>query len=206
MWENQDALADMQNYRSTSWVYWEMVGLYKELFVTFLLDSSRDIIYQVDAAGEGYYLKKGKPEWKPFEGNISKKAIQIPRKQAERLEENWNEPFWEKLEDDLKEGGYKLFSSPSRVLWIGIADRKLTLLRRDFSEECNGMILDGEYEFFYTLDEKDTYTLLKKLRLKHGLRKKLNTVLCAEFGVEDGYVKLKELCDSLEIVPGFFSC
>ena len=84
-----DALADMQVFDDTASSYWELVDLYKDVFVTFVYDRSEKIIYQLDTNSENYYLKKGDTEWHPFEGKISSQALVIPRSEAERLEDNW---------------------------------------------------------------------------------------------------------------------
>lgn len=85
-----DALADMQVFDDTADIYWDMVGLYKDVFVTYVYDQSEKIIYQLDTNGENYYLKKGDTKWYPFENEkISSQALVIPRSDAERLEDNW---------------------------------------------------------------------------------------------------------------------
>lgn len=88
-----DGLAELQTYPETVDIYWEMTNLYKELFVIYLVDDSKGLLYQLSANGEHYILKKGKPQWNKLEGNPSKKARLIGRKQAERIEDNWAEPF-----------------------------------------------------------------------------------------------------------------
>ncbi len=84
----QDALYEMQLYSNTAQAYWEMVELYKDIFVSFRVDKEKGLLYQICADGETYCLKKGNPEWKSYEGKISQKVEELPRKQAERLEEN----------------------------------------------------------------------------------------------------------------------
>lgn len=85
-----DALADMQVFDDTADIYWDMVGLYKDVFVTYVYDQTEKIIYQLDTNGENYYLKKGDTKWYPFENErISSQALVIPRSDAERLEDNW---------------------------------------------------------------------------------------------------------------------
>lgn len=84
----QDKLAEMQQYMETSEIYWEMVGLYKDLFVAYYLDEKRDIIYQYCADGTCYALTKGNPEWKAAE--LPSSLQRIKRFDAERLEDDWN--------------------------------------------------------------------------------------------------------------------
>ena len=89
----QDALSEMQNYEETRDVYWEMVDLYKDIFVTFYLDEDEEneAIYQVDASGEVYCCLRYEPKWEPFDEEIPGGAVIVPRKYAERLEENWQD-------------------------------------------------------------------------------------------------------------------
>lgn len=86
-----DALEEMRQYPETAGVYWEMTGLYKDLFVRYFVDDSKDVLYQVSADGEGYVMKKGKLQWKPLKTKVPQKARQIDRKEAERIEDNWTD-------------------------------------------------------------------------------------------------------------------
>lgn len=89
----QDALSEMQDYEETRDVYWEMVDLYKDIFVTFYRDEDEEneAIYQVDASGEVYCCLRYEPKWEPFDEELLETVSYIPRKLAERLEENWQE-------------------------------------------------------------------------------------------------------------------
>lgn len=89
----QDALSEMQDYEETRDVYWEMVDLYKDIFVTFYRDEDEEneAIYQVDASGEVYCCLRYEPKWEPFDEELPETVSYIPRKLAERLEENWQE-------------------------------------------------------------------------------------------------------------------
>ena len=84
-----DALVDMQVFDDTAKTYWEMVDLYKDIFVTFIYDQVDKIIYPLDTSGENYYLEKGDTTWHPFDGKIASHSLVIPRSEAERLEDNW---------------------------------------------------------------------------------------------------------------------
>ena len=183
-----------------------MVDSYKDIFVSCMVDKSKGLLYQICANGETYCLKKGNPEWKSYKGKISQKAEELPRKQAERLEENWNEPFYDKVDNDLQDASYELFSSESRHLEFHVTEHKLELCGHDLGELCRRFGEDGEYEFFYSLDVEATHFLLIQLRMKHGIRKRLVTILKEEFGVEDGAVRFVELCKNFGIEPGFHSC
>lgn len=53
------------------------------------------------------YLKvEEKPQWNKLDKNPSKKARLIGRKDAERIEDNWAEPFWAVYELDLSDATY----------------------------------------------------------------------------------------------------
>ncbi|MDO4531729.1 MAG: HD domain-containing protein [Bacillota bacterium] len=87
----QDKLDMMQNYMETSEIYWEMVGLYKDLFVEYYLDEERDIIYQCCADGTCFALQRKDPVWQ--EAAHPKHLPLIVRRDAERLEDNWRDVF-----------------------------------------------------------------------------------------------------------------
>ena len=89
----QNALSEMLDYEETRDVYWEMVDLYKDIFVTFYRDEDEEneAIYQVDASGEVYCCLRYEPKWEPFDEEIPETVSCIPRKLAERLEENWQD-------------------------------------------------------------------------------------------------------------------
>ena len=106
-----DGLDELQDYPETESVYWEMVSLFKDLFVTFAVDDEKGLLYQLCADGDHRVLKKGKPQWKELEGNVSKDARVLSRKDAERMEDNWAEPFWAVHELDLSDATYEVFRS-----------------------------------------------------------------------------------------------
>ena len=92
----QDALVNMQSLYACKGAYWEFVALFKDVFVTFFIDEERKTLYQVcEDLNEGYYLEKGNPCWKlilPEKRNkLPETAIQIARKDAENIEDHWNE-------------------------------------------------------------------------------------------------------------------
>lgn len=200
-----DALYELQHYADTEYFYWEMLGLYKGVFVIYSLDESKGVLYQENIAGEKYRLKKGKPEWTPYEGTTPKKAVTVNRKYAERLEDNWNEPFWETLERDMSDCSYSLYSSTSRSLDVLLSGRQLTFSGSDYGKECEMINGKDEYEFHYSVDEENTYALLMTLRNKSGIRYKLETVLKNEFGYDDGSVRFEQFCKNNGITYKFFS-
>ena len=92
----QDALVNMQSFYACKEAYWEFVALFKDVFVKFFIDEERKTLYQIcEDLNEGYYLEKGNPCWKlilPEKRNkLLETAIQIARKDAENIEDHWNE-------------------------------------------------------------------------------------------------------------------
>ena len=107
-----DALYGMQDVPGCEKAYWELTGLFKDVFVKYYLDRKNDIIYQTCDTGTTYYLKKGNPMWndavaelsedisanittddKPHFYNlhvIPEDAELITRKEAELTEDIWN--------------------------------------------------------------------------------------------------------------------
>ena len=87
--ELQDALNDLQFDDAACGVYWEMVGLYKDLFVTFYADFEEKKIYQAACHGETVVSCREDGAWLHYEGEIPATAVQLPRLKAERLEDLW---------------------------------------------------------------------------------------------------------------------
>lgn len=174
-----DGLAELQNFPQTEDVYWEMNRLYKDLFVSFLVDDSKGVLYQVGADGTKYILKKGKPQWNLFEKNVPRKARVISRKEDERLEDNWAEPFWEVHELDLSDASYELVRGEESFLWLEIKESEGLF-------HVEAVALDDPRESAYQMDAHNTRRFLIQLRLKHGTRNKLSTILKKEFGREEG--------------------
>ena len=84
-----DGLAELQDSPETEDVYWEMTGLFKDLFVRYFVDGSFTSLYQIGDEGSQYILKKGNLQWEPFRGEIPAGLQQVSRKAAERMEDNW---------------------------------------------------------------------------------------------------------------------
>ena len=179
-----DAFYEMQNYPETEELYWEMNTLYKDLFVRFYIDEEKGLLYQADAGGELHVLKKGKPEWKMQTATVPKNAQEIHRKYAERVEDNWNEPFWEAHHYDLMDGEYVLRQDEEHPTIFAILDNTASI--------SNGKII-------YELDESDTQRFLVQLRLKYSARNRLQTILEKEFGGEDAMEKFKNFCEAVHV-------
>lgn len=194
-----DGMGELEGFPETSGVYWEMTALYKDLFVAYYLDDAKGLLYQISDDGTNVVLKKGRPQWKPLEGNISKKAQRIERKYAECLEDEWAKPFWELHDKDMEDGVYELYSGEGRSLYADMNEQSFTLHGEDWGEDCKVMNGKTEYEFHYTLDNYGTHRLLTQLRLEHGLRNKLETILKKEFGCDDGPMKFQDYCNSHDI-------
>ena len=71
----EDGLLDLQDYYDTKRCYWEYNGLYKDLFVIFVVDEDKGLLYQLNVDGEDFVLKKGKPEWLPLEALFNSKWL-----------------------------------------------------------------------------------------------------------------------------------
>ena len=107
-----DALYDMQFIPECEKAYWELTGLFKDVFVKYYLDKKNDVIYQASDNGAVFYLKKGSPVWNDAIAGVAKDisedvsadnkphfydATPIPRdaelitrKEAELTEDIWN--------------------------------------------------------------------------------------------------------------------
>lgn len=88
--EIQEALEELQHYKETAAAYWEMVDLYKYLFVNYYYDSTSKTLYQISAHKEGYKFEKENPVWVSFEGELPETASETSKYDAERLEDAWS--------------------------------------------------------------------------------------------------------------------
>ena len=173
-----------------------MTALYKDLFVEYFVDDNKGILYQISADGESVVLKKGKPQWNPLENGVSKKARPINRKEAERIEDNWAEPFWSVHELDLSDAIIELSRADSQFIFAEIRDGELM-----FRGEINEVNENGEFsrEIAYSLDCDNTHRFLTQIRLKNGTRNKLSTILKKEFGNENGVELFLNYCKEYQI-------
>lgn len=89
--EIQDGLEELQNYTETRDIYWEMVDLFKDVFVDFFLDEDNGRIYQVCADGQQRMYVREDAKYVAYQGEIPETAELVHRKFAERIEDNWRE-------------------------------------------------------------------------------------------------------------------
>ena len=194
-----DGLDELQNYTETEAVYWEMTGLFKDLFVTFLVDEDKGLLFQLCDDGDHHMLKKGKPQWLPLERSIPKAAHRIPRKIAERIEDTWAEPFWAVHDLDLSDAVYQLYNDQKRGLFIEIKDGSLVFNGEDVDTGERGLDVERPLDVHYILDSDQTHRFLVQLRMKHNTRNKLSTILKNEFGSYDGAQTFLEYCEKIGV-------
>ena len=212
----QDALWDMQLYEDTADAYWEMVGLYKDVFVRFywFLDFAPPGVYseflaQVPAHEGPHLLAKGNIQW--FMGSFDPNELEeseyreISRKELEAIEDRWNEPFWECIETDLRAEAIKLVSGKSCHVEIRILNGKLTLDGEEYGSACERINGKDEYEYHVSLDEDNTKRLLVQLRMEHGIEMTLPEMLKTAFGTKVPSTKLMDFCKEREIEYSFSS-
>lgn len=195
----QDALFDMQSDPACAAVYWEMVSLYKDLFVRFFYDADAQSLYQVCADGARFRLDKGDPEWKPDENRLPSTAQRVERTVAEKTEDDWSAHFWAMHSRDMEDACYPLFASGRRAFDICIRDRELVLHCEDLGPECEVMTGRNDYEFFVRLPEEDTHRFLVRLRLETDLDAPLSELLKKHFGEDDGPQKFEAFCTRSQI-------
>ncbi len=195
----QDALYEMQLFPTTKDVYREMVGLYKELFVSYYLDVTQRVLYQSCVDGSTYFLEKGKPQWNTTDNIIPFSANQISRKDAETLEDLWGEPFWAVHNLDLKDNLYELFSSPSEYRYMLLKNKALHFHSEDRGDSCIPMSGTTHYEFIYSLEEEATKYFLVQLRLQHGIDNPLADILKELFGSPSGHMAFQKYCTKLDL-------
>jgi len=91
--EMQDALYDLQFDDNARLVYWELVALYKDLFVEFYADPDNRMLYQAACGMQTFVFYHEDGMWEPFEGDLPDNVVRIPRLKAERLEDLWRQEY-----------------------------------------------------------------------------------------------------------------
>ena len=184
-----DGLAQLQNNPQTADAYWELSGIYKDLFVKYYADEQAGVLYQISASGESYYLEKGVPQWKPLKQPMPDSAVEIDRRTAERTEDNWNEAFWKIHSQDMQDSEYRLCTVENTEYVIAIKDNSLAYC----SETENNR------KYLCTLDEENTHRFLVQLRLFTGIEDSIETVLTKYFGTENGTDLFVKFCEMVDV-------
>jgi len=119
--EVQDQLEDVKFHEGVQHVYWEMVDLYKDVFVTHLLDAQKGRMYQIGEGAQVYMMEKSMPVWKEIlhmgkpdqreseladrilkmaeSARAGSKRIQlISRIECQQIEDMWLAPVWKTAE------------------------------------------------------------------------------------------------------------
>lgn len=87
--EIQDQMFELQNDTDVKLFYWEMVDLYKDLFVEFYIDFKEQHIYQLSCGTESFLYRADAGIWEKYEGDLPENAVKVPRIKAERIEDFW---------------------------------------------------------------------------------------------------------------------
>lgn len=210
--EIQDALCDMQFYEDTADAYWEMVGLYKDVFVKFYRSRpcpgySEEYLLQMPAHGGVFRLNRGNPQWREVNPAELDEAEfhEVSRKELEETENRWNEPFWEHIETDLLASKITMVSGKNRYVEIEILNKTLTLSGEDYGPACERINGKDEYEYHISLNEDNTKRLLVQLRMEYGTEMPLAEMLKLAFGTKMPSTKLMEYCKAREVEYSFSS-
>ena len=153
---------------------------------------------QACADGSAYRLDKGYPEWKKICNHqelIEDECVEIPRKDAEATEDEWNKPFWECVGRDLDTGIYEMINNKERRARIEILNRALILSGKDYGPVCENFNGKDEYEYRVALDEDNTMRMITQLRTKYGIDRYLESVFVEEFGREMPSSLLIDYCN-----------
>lgn len=211
----QDSLCEMQNDPDASPVYWEMVGLFKDLFVEYYHVKEfcppgyeEEYLLQVCLDGTAYRLDKRDPEWQKIQyrdGLIEEDDILLSRQDAERLEDEWNKTFWECVDRDLYARTCKLMDAESCTAEIQILNRQLTLTGEDSGPACEKPGGQERCEYRVALDEDNTVRMLARLRVKYGTETDLESIFVKEFGRRTPSKKLMDFCEKNQVQYSFSS-
>ncbi|MGB4609175.1 MAG: HD domain-containing protein [Saccharofermentanales bacterium] len=198
-----NALSDFQNDEDVEAVYWELVELYKELFVRYFIDEEQGFLLQVSVSGEAWIMHKGSPEWELFKGDISRNFIPLSRRAAEIKEEIWTIPFWEIHRQDLKNKNVMLFDSEDVKIKIEIIDQKVNIISERCDNTSNFSKQNAHKELWYHLDQDNSQRFLVQLRLIYGLEIGLETILSEHFGYNEAIDIFKKFCTEVNV---YYQC
>lgn len=176
----QDALYDMQYYAETRPIYWEMVSLYKDIFVKYLIDEKNDKIYQLTER-DCFGMSKKDMFWVETVPPDLDVVEVVPRKYAEMLEDYWNKEHEDQCIEEMQGGRYDVYADDENaiILW--------------FVEEQMHFTEDKKKEYF--LDYAGTGKLLFALHQKYGFRTDVETIFRNEFGYQDGIKRILTMCE-----------
>lgn len=192
----EDAFWDLQTDPDCSPAYWEMNGLFKDLFVQFYLDPETPALYQICRDGTAARLIKGDPQWQTINNTLPPDAERLSRKDAEALEDQWNVPFWHAHDKDTADAAYLLSESAQHTIELHIHGGTLTLL-------CRSRALPDALLFTYSLDEDATHRFFARLRIEYGLDDPLPTLLAQLFDNTDTITCFTSFCQRNEITWQF---
>ena len=199
-----DALWDISDFEDIEPIYDEMTNLFKDIFVTYKVDREAGVLFQVSAT-ENYILTKGLPTWELTAEVPSVFTEEISRGEAEMLEEEWNQIFWECCEADLDEMECILVDEDDKYARIQVEDSKITFEGHDVGLGCNIITGGDEYQYFVTLDYDDTYDFICHLRAKGGIEKPFAELLVENFAGHEAFAKFMDFCKTEEIKYVFYS-
>ena len=92
--EIQDAFFNLQSDRDAKLIYWEMVDLYKDLFVEYYIDFDAKKIYQMSCGSESYVYSADRDVWEEYDYELPENAVRMTRLKSEKIEDYWRNEFF----------------------------------------------------------------------------------------------------------------
>lgn len=161
------------------------VHFYNDSILYVVIDD--DKIYGITEGSSEWFKKEN--FWDYFESSLMLSYFTpITKEEAVRMYESWKKAEQEnnRVCSDQEDASFAVYSSTSRNIHINVSGKRMTLAVNDYGKACEMVNGKDEYEFYYSLEEKETLQILKYLRNKHGYRSKLQSILKKEFGYDDG--------------------
>lgn len=208
----QDAFWDMQTDVDTAPAYWEMTNLYKDVFVRYCRSETAyeaentPLLMQLCEHGEVHLLKQGSPKWMtPDEfGEELPYFEPISRKEAEQTEDEWNAPFWSRIEEDLGTSRKCMMLEQSLPLAeLTIWEGKLTISGRDIGPQGEMSVPKNEYEYCFLFDVENTRRLMVQMRCEYGIEESFGELFAGKFPGDTFAASFLEYCDSHGVTYGF---
>lgn len=196
----QDALACMADDHMAAPVYWEMVELYKDVFVRYYFggeekDPAGQYILQISLHEEAYRLDRSVPSWKPVEGRWPGMLTPMNRPEAEQLEDDWLRDWDDVIDSDLADRECVLRNNETGRVDLLMTQGILLLSGYDRDPDAQSPSGDGNRRFRFSLNAENTELFFVCLREKYGSFPPLEAILQNSLGETPAALWFPGLCE-----------
>lgn len=195
-----DALAPLGGSEKTAPLYWELSGIFKDLFVTFFYEEQERLLYQKCISGENYCLSSNIPEWRLYTDDFHVDAVKIERKLAERIEDEWADEFYAVLMRDKQDGKYLIVSTVDKLVTAQVENGRLTISQEETLDRAERNCGKHSCKTIYELNELETSKFFYSMRKLYLPDVPIGKALALEFGSGASIGRFETFCKQAGIV------